>query len=209
MKEHRKRANSALNFLSQLFTEPTVIPPFFEYFITLFEFFTFTIFVSANSSVDPLIFPSVIQRNLILFMVGLLLLRAVTKITLIKSIYPMLLIWNLNADFTIMSVVVYALLITHIVIDMISKIEFSFETKNLHSSTYPWFIALHYFILTAITVLRYLNFSKGFVFPLCSILSFGLLILIQFRTIMKYEQFKNLHIRFYFLTCFFAVAEFY
>jgi hypothetical protein len=122
MKEHGKRANPAFNFFSQVFNEPTVIPPFFEYFITLFEFFTFTIFVSANSSIDPLIFPSVIQRNLILFMVGLLLLRAVTKITLIKSIYPMILIWNLNSDFTIMSVIVYALLLTHILIDVISKV---------------------------------------------------------------------------------------
>ena len=167
MREHRKGTNSVLKFISQTFTEPTVIPPFFEYFVTLFEFFVFTIFVSGNTSIDPIIFPSVIQRNLIIFLVGLLVLRSVTKITLIKSIYPLFIIWNIQSEFSALSVVVYALLLTHIVIDVISKIEFSFETKNLHSSTHPWFIALHYFIMVSLTVVRYINFSKGFIFPLC------------------------------------------
>lgn len=207
MKENGNRTNYVRKYISKLFIQPTSLPPFLEYFVTLFEFFVFTIFVSSNSHIDSLIFGSVIQRNLIIFLIGLLFLRFITRITIIKSIYILIIVWNMQCTFGIMSIIVYGLLLVNVTIDIFSKVEFSYETKNLHSSTYPWFIALHYLVFCSLTVQRYLNIDKTFIFPLCEALSIVLLIIIQFRAIMKYQEFKSLQLRFYFLSVFYAIAE--
>lgn len=187
MKENRNTSSQVRSFFSDLFMDPSSLPPFLEYFVTLFEFFTFTIFISSYSDINSLIFAPVIQRNVTIFLIALFVLRYLTRITLIKSIYVMVIVWNIQCSFGVMSIVVYGLLLMHIAIDIASKIEFSFETKNLHSSTYPWFIVLHYLLVGSITVLRYLNFSQNFIFPLCEVMAFALLILVQSRALMKYE----------------------
>lgn len=56
MVENRNPTNIVKNLLSQIFLGPSSVPPFLEYFVTLFEFFVFTIFVSSNTWEHSLIF---------------------------------------------------------------------------------------------------------------------------------------------------------
>lgn len=105
-----------------------------------------------------------------------------------------------------MAITVYALIFLHLCIDVVSKMEFSFETKNIHSSTYPWLIAVHYVAVCSITIIRFVKLPQTFIFPLCEIGVALLMLILQERAIYKYEDFKNIHLRFYFLTAFYAIA---
>lgn len=178
--------------------------------MTLFEFFTFTIFISSNSLIGKsLIFADVIQRNMIIFLSLMFVLRYLTRLEIIKSIYVMLIVWNVQCSFGFMAIIVYALIFAHLCIDVVSKMEFSFETKNIHSSTYPWLLAIHYTFMCTLTIIRFENLPKNFIFPLCEIGVAFIMLIFQERAIYKYEDFKNIHLRFYFLTAFYAFAEIY
>lgn len=87
--------------------------------------------------------------------------------------------------------------------------EFSFETKNVHVSTYPWLIVIHYISMSSLTVLRFLDLKQKFIFPLCEIGAVLLMLILQERALYKYVDFKNIQIRFYFLTALYALAEIY
>ncbi len=62
---------------------------------------------------------------------------------------------------------VYLLVVVHVGIDVISKMEFSFETKNVHSSTYPWMMALQYMFVATMSVLRFIRLPQPYILPLC------------------------------------------
>lgn len=195
---------------TQLFTAPSSTPPFLEYFLTLFELFTFTLFISSHTlTAHPVIFPQIIQRNLIILLSLLLLLRHFTRLSLVKAIYALIIVWNVQCEFTIVSIFVYLLLLTHVVIDILSKIEFSFESKNVHTSTYPWILAVHYIGVVVITVVRFVPLPMMYIFPLCEIAATLLLFVVQYRSISKYQDYKNLMLRFYLLSCFYALGELY
>lgn len=49
MIENRNQPNIFKRLVTQLFVEPTVVPPFIELLVTFFEFLIFTLFVSSKS----------------------------------------------------------------------------------------------------------------------------------------------------------------
>lgn len=87
--------------------------------------------------------------------------------------------------------------------------EFSFETKNVHVSTYPWLIVVHYTFMSSLTVLRYVDLTLNYIFPLCEIGAVLFMLVLQEKALYKYVDFKNVKLRFYFLTAFYALAEIY
>lgn len=116
---------------------------------------------------------------MIIFLSLIFILRYLTRLQIIKSIYVMLIIWNVQFQFGIMSIIVYVLICVHLCIDIVSKIEFSFETKNVHTSTYPWLIGIHYIVLISLTVLRFVNLPQKFIFPLCEIGAAIIMLILQ------------------------------